>query len=529
MFTLGELNGDFIGHLQAKHMLGIGRHPRCVTVPPARVDFVIPTALPIMQLSSGNAGFFKHLTARCFQQRFLTFAAARHRLPSAGIIGALHQQDLEIRRMDDDENGNGLFVSHGAHYTMHLFPKPQHTMFDAPALRAQFPIFSREPALIYLDNAATTQKPACVLDAERAFYETANANVHRASYRLAAAATEAFESARTTVARFLNSRDPTQIIFTRGATEAINLVAQSWGSNQLKPGDEILVSTLEHHANIVPWQMIAARTGAIVKPIPILANGELDLTAFNALLSAKTRLVAITQASNAIGTMPELNQIITAAHAAGAQVLVDGAQAVAHAPVDVQTLNADFYVFSGHKVYGPTGIGVLYAKAELLEKMPPWMGGGEMIERVSFSGTTYAAPPTRFEAGTPPIAQAVGLAAALDWLQTLDRSALSAHEEALRCQLETRLASMNGVRIIGSAGNKAPLVSLAFDSAHPFDVAQFLDARNIAVRVGHHCAQPLFAALNESGSLRVSFAAYNTASEVEAFITALADTLELLA
>lgn len=401
-------------------------------------------------------------------------------------------------------------------------------MFDAPALRAQFPVFSREPALIYLDNAATTQKPICVLDAERAFYETANANVHRASYRLAAAATEAFESARASVARFLNAGDPAQIIFTRGATEAINLVAHSWGAS-LQAGDEILVSTLEHHANIVPWQMLAARSGAIVKAIPVLASGELDLAAFSALLSSKTRLVAMTQASNAIGTMPELAQIIASAHAAGARVLIDGAQAVAHAPVDVQALDADFYVFSGHKVYGPTGIGVLYAKAELLEKMPPWMGGGEMIDRVSFSGTTFANPPSRFEAGTPPIAQAVGLAAALDWLQTLDRSALSAHEEALRCQLETLLASMNGVRIIGSAGNKAPLVSLAFDSAHPFDVAQFLDARDIAVRVGHHCAQPLFAALNESGSLRVSFAAYNIASEVEAFITALADTLELLA
>ena len=401
-------------------------------------------------------------------------------------------------------------------------------MFDAPALRAQFPVFSREPALIYLDNAATTQKPICVLDAERAFYETANANVHRASYRLAAAATEAFESARASVARFLNASDPAQIIFTRGATEAINLVAHSWGAS-LQAGDEILVSTLEHHANIVPWQMLAARSGAIVKAIPVLASGELDLAAFSALLSSKTRLVAMTQASNAIGTMPELAQIIASAHAAGARVLIDGAQAVAHAPVDVQALDADFYVFSGHKVYGPTGIGVLYAKAELLEKMPPWMGGGEMIDRVSFSGTTFANPPSRFEAGTPPIAQAVGLAAALDWLQTLDRSALSAHEEALRCQLETRLASMNGVRIIGSAGNKAPLVSLAFDSAHPFDVAQFLDARDIAVRVGHHCAQPLFSALNESGSLRISFAAYNTASEVEAFITALADTLELLA
>lgn len=401
-------------------------------------------------------------------------------------------------------------------------------MFDAHALRQQFPLLARDPDLIYFDNAATTQKPACVLDAERAFYETSNANVHRASYRLAAAATDAFENARATVARFLNAPSAEQIVFTRGATEAINLVANTWGASQLQAGDEILISTLEHHANIVPWQMIAARTGAIIKAIPILGNGELDLAAFQTLLSNKTRLVAITQASNAIGTLPPLAAIIPAAHDLGARVLVDGAQAVAHAAVDIAALDADFYVFSGHKAYGPTGIGVLYAKAELLAQMPPWQGGGEMIETVRFSGSTYAAPPSRFEAGTPPIAQAVGLAAALDWLQTLDRGALYQHENQLRQQLEAGISRLAGVRIVGQAGHKAPLTSLSFEHCHPYDVAQFLDNHRVAVRVGHHCAQPLLESLNLTGTLRVSFGASNTAGEVNRFLAALAETMEIL-
>jgi len=400
-------------------------------------------------------------------------------------------------------------------------------MFDAYALRSEFPLFSREPELIYLDNAATTQKPRCVLDAERVFYETANANVHRASYQLAATATQAYENARAIVARFINAEDPAQIVFTRGATEAINLVAHSWGTSQLRAGDEILISTLEHHANIVPWQMVAARTGATIRPIPVLANGEFDLAAFQALLNPATRLVAITQASNAIGAQPPLAAIIPAAHALGARVLVDGAQAIAHMPVDVQALDADFYVFSGHKAYGPTGIGALYAKREILADMPPWMGGGEMIETVRFEKTSYAPPPARFEAGTPPIAQAVGLAAALEWLQSLDREALGAHEQALRARLQHGLADLAGVRSI--APTHSPLLSLSFDAAHPFDVAQFLDARHIAVRAGHHCAQPLFQALNLSGSLRISLAAYNTDADIDALLDALADTLELLA
>lgn len=402
-------------------------------------------------------------------------------------------------------------------------------MFDAYALRAQFPLLARAPELIYLDNAATTQKPLAVLDAERHFYETANANVHRGSHRLAVAATDAFESARARVARFINAASADEIVFTRGTTEAINLVAQSWGAANLQAGDEIVLSTLEHHANIVPWQMLAERCGAIIKPVQLLADGSLDLEHFHALLSDKTRLVGLTHISNAIGTELPVADLIQAAHRVGAKVLIDGAQAVAHKTIDIQALDADFFVFSSHKVYGPTGIGALWARAEILAAMPPWQGGGEMIERVSFARSSYAPAPARFEAGTPAIAQTVGFAAALDWLQTLDRPALARHEDRLRQQLEQGLSRIEGLRVIGTAPAKGPVVSIAFASAHPYDVAQFLDERDIAVRVGNHCAQPLLASLGLTGTLRASFAAYNTPADVDALLAGLTDTLELLA
>lgn len=398
-----------------------------------------------------------------------------------------------------------------------------------PVDRSTFPLLARNPELIYFDNAATMQKPACVLDAERNFYETANANVHRAAHRLAVAATEAFEGARTTVSRFLNADNPDEIVFTRGTTEAINLVAQSWGRAHLRAGDEILLSELEHHANIVPWQLLAQQTGAVIRAARILPDGSLDMAHFHEQLSPHTRLVGCTLASNAIGSLPPIAEIITAAHERGARVLLDAAQAVAHQPIDVQKLGADFCVFSGHKVYGPTGIGALWARADILESMPPWQGGGEMIDRVSFAGTTFAPPPGRFEAGTPPIAQAVGLAAALDWLMTQDRTAIACHEDSLRQRLDTGLRTIGRVRLYGPSTGKAPITAMAFGSAHPFDVAQFLDARDIAVRVGSHCAQPLLAALGVPALLRVSFAAYNTHWEVDRFLTALEDTLECLA
>ncbi len=406
---------------------------------------------------------------------------------------------------------------------------PPLTSTACPVNRADFPLLQRNPDLVYFDNAATTQKPACVLNAERSYYETANANVHRASHRLAVAATEAFEGARATVARFLNAASPDEVIFTRGATEAINLVAQSWGRAQLKPGDEILLTELEHHANIVPWQLLAQQTGAVVRAVRILPDGGLDLAHFHEQLSARTRLVGCTLSSNAIGIMPPVAEIIQAAHMQGAKVLLDAAQAVAHQFVDTRALDADFCVFSGHKVYGPTGIGALWARADLLVSMPPWQGGGEMIERVSFASSTFAAPPARFEAGTPPIAQAVGLAAALDWLMAQDRAAITLHETSLRQRLEAGLQQIDGVRIYGSAVAKAPMSALAFEQAHPFDVAQFLDSRDIAVRVGSHCAQPLLAALDVPALLRVSLAAYNTAEEVERFLLALEEILEWLA
>lgn len=398
-----------------------------------------------------------------------------------------------------------------------------------PVERADFPLLVRNPGLVYFDNAATSQKPACVLDAERAYYETANANVHRAAHRLAVAATEAFEGARAMVARFLNATSADEIVFTRGTTEAINLVAQSWGRANLRAGDEILLTELEHHANIVPWQLLAQQTGAVIRAARVQADGTLDLAHFHELLSPRTRLVGCTLASNAIGTMPSVVEIIAAAHVCGAKVLLDAAQAVAHQPIDVQQLGADFCVFSGHKVYGPTGIGALWARRELLDAMPPWQGGGEMIDRVSFVGSTYAPAPARFEAGTPPIAQAVGLAAALDWLMTQDRRAIAQHENGLRERLEFGLRAIHGVRIVGTAPDKAPLTAMTFTQAHPFDVAQFLDARDIAVRVGSHCAQPLLAALGVPALLRVSFAAYNTAEEIDRLLAALPEILELLA
>lgn len=400
--------------------------------------------------------------------------------------------------------------------------------FDPMQLRAEFPLLVRNPSLIYFDNAATMQKPACVLDAERDYYETANANVHRGSHRLAIAATETFERARQTVATFLNASSADEIVFTRGTTEAINLVAQSWGKANLRTGDEILLTELEHHANIVPWQLLAQTTGVVIRATRIHPDGTLDMDYFHSLLSNRTRLVGCTLASNAIGTMPDIAAIIKAAHNCGAKVLLDAAQAVAHQALDIQQLDADFCVFSGHKVYGPTGIGILWSRKEILEAMPPWQGGGEMIDQVSFSGSTFAPSPARFEAGTPSIAQAIGLAAALEWLVSQDRKAMFEHENSLRIRLESGLLNIPAVNIIGSLTSKAPLTAMAFTRAHPFDVAHFLDGRDIATRVGQHCAQPLLKALGQNTLLRASFAAYNTSEEIDRFLLALKETLEML-
>lgn len=392
-----------------------------------------------------------------------------------------------------------------------------------PTLRRQFPALHQEVnghPLVYLDNAATTQKPLAVLEAMSAFYRSDNANVHRASHVLSTRATAAFEAARETVARFINAWDSREVIWTRGTTEAINLVAQSWGQS-LQAGDEILVSTLEHHANIVPWQLAAEHKGAKVVPIPLDAHGDIDLDAYRALLGPRTRLVAVGHVSNALGTVNPVATVTSLAKAAGALVLVDGAQAVAHLPVDVQRLGCDFYAFSGHKMYAPTGIGVLWGRRELLEKMPPWQGGGEMIERVSFAGTTFNRLPFKFEAGTPHIAGAVSLAAAINFLQELDRPALLTHEQTLTTYLADQLRATPGVRLVGAPQQRLGAVSFLLDEIHPQDAGTLLDMQGVAVRVGHHCAMPLMESFNIGGTIRASLACYSTHTDIDTLIGAI--------
>ena len=399
---------------------------------------------------------------------------------------------------------------------------PSH--FDLAAIRAQFPALQQQvndQPLIYLDNAATTQKPLAVLQAMDEYYRRDNANVHRAAHALSSRATAAFEAARERVRAFLHARHSSEVIWTRGTTEAINLVAYSWGQSNLKPGDEILLSVLEHHANIVPWQQVAARTGAVLRVIPLTTAGELDLAAFHALLSPRTRLLAIAHVSNALGTINPVAELITAAQTVGAVTLIDGAQAVGHLPIDVQALGCDFYAFSGHKLYGPTGIGVLYGRAELLEQMPPWQTGGEMIQKVSFSGTRFNRPPFRFEAGTPPIAEAIGLAAALNFIAALP-DGWRRHEAALLQRLLDGLRQLPFIELVGTPRQRVGVVSLRLGDIHPQDAGELLDQMGIAVRVGHHCAMPLMESLGLDGTLRISLALYNSEAEVDALLAALA-------
>ncbi|MFM4733459.1 cysteine desulfurase [Aeromonas salmonicida] len=391
-------------------------------------------------------------------------------------------------------------------------------------LRSQFPALAQEVnghPLVYLDNAATTQKPQAVLDAINHYYRADNANVHRAAHALSGRATRAFEAARETIARFINAPHCRGVIWTRGTTEAINLVAQSWGMSELKAGDEIVLSTLEHHANIVPWQLIAQRTGAVVRVIPLNERGDLDMAAYLAMLGPRTRLVSVAHLSNALGTVNPVTQMVAAAKAVGAVTLIDGAQAVAHLEVDVQAIGCDFYAFSGHKLYGPTGIGVLWGRTELLERMPPWQAGGEMIDRVSFSGTTFNTLPFKFEAGTPHIAGAIGLAAAVDFIMQQDRGALAQHEQRLIDYLVAGLRQVPGLRLIGEPGQRAGAVSFLLDDIHPQDAATLLDMQGIALRVGHHCAMPLMESLGIGGTMRASLACYNNQDDVDALLAAL--------
>ena len=394
--------------------------------------------------------------------------------------------------------------------------------FDYRAARAQFPILQRTVngrPLVYLDSAASAQKPQAVIDAMVGSMTGSYANVHRGLHTLANETTDAYEAARRTVARFINA--PLEgVIFTKGATEAINLVAASFGLS-LQAGDEIVVSELEHHANLVPWHFLRERKGVVLKFVPVLDDGSLDMQAFHSLLGPKTKLVALTHMSNVTGAITDVETIVQAAHAAGALVLLDGAQGIVHAGVDVQALGCDFYAFSGHKLYGPTAIGVLYGRPDILKDLPPYQGGGEMIGVVSMEAITYADSPHRFEAGTPPIIEAIGLAAAMEWLSGYDRAAVAAHEHALYERAVAGLEGQNWLRILGDAPGKGAVLSFTVEGAHAHDVAQILDRYGVAVRAGTHCAEPLMRRFGVTSSARASFALYNTPEEADAFVDAL--------
>jgi cysteine desulfurase / selenocysteine lyase len=398
-------------------------------------------------------------------------------------------------------------------------------------IRADFPVLHQQvnkAPLIYFDNAATTQKPKAVIDALSAYYEQDNANIHRGIHTLAERATTAYELTRKKLSSFLNSPSTDQIIFTSGTTAGINLVAQTFGRANVGKGDQIIVSNLEHHSNIVPWQMIAAEKGAEIKVIPVSDAGVLDIEAFKALLNPKVKLVAVNHVSNAIGTINPIEEIISLAHKVGAKVLIDGAQSVAHLAVDVQALDMDFFVFSAHKLFGPTGVGVLYGKRELLESMPPYQGGGEMIKEVSFAGTTYNELPYKFEAGTPNIADVIAFGAALDYVQAIPADALAAQEEALLAYATEKLQAIPALRIVGTAPEKIAVISFVIDGVHPQDIGVLLDKFGIAIRTGHHCAQPLMQRYELVGTCRASFSFYNTFEEIDRFVLCLEKTLQML-
>ena len=405
------------------------------------------------------------------------------------------------------------------------------TSYDVAAIRNLFPILNRKVKgknLVYFDNAATSQKPIQVIDALVHYYTHYNANIHRGLHTLADEATAAYEAARVAVQHFIGARQHEEIIFTKGTTESINLVAKSWGSAFLNEGDEIIISSLEHHANIVPWQMIAEEKGAVLKVIPMDQNGILDMNAYKNLLSNKTKFVSIVHVSNALGVINPVEEIIELAHQHHAVVLIDGAQSSVHLDIDVQKMDCDFYVFSGHKIYGPTGVGVLYGKRALLEKMPPFLGGGEMIKEVTFEKTTYNELPFKFEAGTPNIADVIVMKPAIEFINSFGKANIRAHEEHLLNYASEKLRTIEGLRIIGDVENKVSVISFIIDGVHPQDLAILLDNQGIAVRTGHHCAQPLMQCLGIVGTTRVSFAAYNTIEEVDVLIQALQKSLNML-
>lgn len=402
---------------------------------------------------------------------------------------------------------------------------------DVEQLRDEFPVLHQEVngyPLVYLDNAATSQKPLSVVESITNYYLGYNSNIHRGVHHLANLATEAFESTRKKVAAMLHTTDVREIIFTSGTTDSINLVAQSWGRKFLKEGDEIVLSMLEHHSNIVPWQMVAAETGAVIRVIPVTPKGEWDMAAVDQLISNKTKLIAVNHVSNALGTINPIEYIIEKAKAVGATTMIDGAQSVVHFDVDVKKLDCDFYAFSAHKLYGPTGVGVLYGKAEVLEKMNPYRGGGEMINTVSFDGTTYNDIPYKFEAGTPNIEGIIAFGAAVDFVNSLDGEWVKQHEQELLAYATEKLKSIDGLKIYGEAENKVSVISFLVDGIHPFDLGTLLDNQGIAVRTGHHCTQPLMNHFGIPGTVRASFAIYNTKEEVDMLYNALIKAIAML-
>lgn len=404
-------------------------------------------------------------------------------------------------------------------------------MLDINKIRADFPILQQNiygKPLVYFDNAATNQKPQCVIDTLVEYYKSENSNIHRGVHYLSQKATIAFENARETVKAFINANSSSEIIFTRGTTESINLVAQSFGKKFIKEGDEVIISAMEHHSNIVPWQMICEEKKALLKVIPFFENGELDINAFENLISEKTRIIAITHVSNALGTINPIKEIIQKAHSKNIPVLIDGAQGIAHSKVDVQELDCDFYCFSGHKIYAPMGIGVLYGKEELLNQMPPYHGGGEMIKTVTFEKTTYNDLPFKFEAGTPNVGDVLGLEKALQYINEIGIDKIAEYEDVLLNYATEKLAEIEGIRFFGTAKHKSAVISFLIGNIHPFDAGTIIDRHGVAVRTGHHCAQPLMDYYKIPGTIRASFAFYNTKEEIDVLITAVKKAKQML-
>lgn len=413
---------------------------------------------------------------------------------------------------------------------MSALPKTAPVAFDIEKIRADFPILAEKvhgKPLVFLDSGASAQKPRVVIDAMTRMYEHTYANVHRGIYQLSQAATDEYEKAREKIAHYIGTQDTREVVFTRNATEAVNLVAHSWGWKNLKDGDEVLITHLEHHANIVPWQILGERYGVKLKVAPINDNGDLIWDEFVKLIGPRTKLVSVAHVSNTLGTILPVEKIIKTAHEKGAKVLIDGSQAVQHMAVDVKALDADFYVFTGHKLYGPTGIGVLYAKAEILEAMPPWQGGGDMILSVSFEKTEYNDIPHRFEAGTPAFVEAVGLGAAIDYVQSIGIGAIAAHEADLTAYAMEKLSAVNSLRLIGTPEHKAGVISFVLEGIHPHDIGTILDREGIAVRVGQHCAHPLMERFGVPATVRASFGLYNTRAEVDALCAGLRRVREI--